>query len=272
MASPERGHSVMAPLVMTERKTAAALIIGNELLSGKIADQNVFVLARTLKGIGIQLSRVVMVRDEHDAIVAEVQALADGHDVLFTSGGVGPTHDDLTIEGVAAAFGVEVELHPELEALLRGHFGAAITDGHLCMARAPIGARLVRSEQMPWPVIVMQNTWVLPGVPQIFAAKMPLVRAELGGARAAESRVVYTNLDEANLKPLLDKVVADHPEVEIGSYPQWRHKLYKTQITFDCVEAEQVERAQADLELLLPEGALVVVKDDYKASHNLVSV
>lgn len=247
---------------MTERKTAAALIIGNELLSGKIADQNLVVLARTLNGIGITLARVVIVRDDLVAIADEVRGLAAAHDVLFTSGGVGPTHDDLTIDGVAAAFDVEVETSPQLEALLRGHFGAKLTDGHLCMARAPLGARLVTSKQALWPTIVMRNTWVLPGVPEIFAAKMPLVRAELGGAAASVSRVVYTNLDEGNLKPLLDKVVADHPEVEIGSYPKWRHPHYKTQVTLDCFDIERVDRAQAELEALLPEGAIVEVEED----------
>lgn len=260
MASPAPVHSVMAPLVMTERKTAAALIIGNELLSGKIADQNVVVLARTLSDIGMRLSRVVVVRDDLPTITAEVRGLSETHDALFTSGGVGPTHDDLTIDGVAAAFDVEVEVHPELEALLRGHFGARITEGHLCMARAPKGARLVQSKELPWPTIVMENTWVLPGVPEIFAAKMPLVVTELGGATAAVSRVVHTNLDEGNLKPLLDKVVADHPEVEIGSYPQWRHPVYKTQVTFDGADLVSVERAQTELERLLPEGALVEVE------------
>ncbi|MBW2456684.1 MAG: competence/damage-inducible protein A [Deltaproteobacteria bacterium] len=214
---------------MTERKTAAALIIGNELLSGKIADQNLVVLARTLNGIGMRLARVVVVRDDLPTITAEVRGLSASHDTLFTSGGVGPTHDDLTIDGVA---------------------------------RAPKGARLVQSKEPSWPTIVIQNTWVLPGVPEIFAAKMPLVVAELGGAAAAVSRVVYTNLDEGNLKPLLDKVVADHPEVEIGSYPQWRHSRYKVQVTFDCVDAERVDRAQADLELLMPEGALVETEED----------
>ena len=254
--------SVMAPSVMVERKTAAALIIGNELLSGKIADQNLVVLACTLNGIGIQLARVVMVRDERAAIAAEVRGLASSHDVLFTSGGVGPTHDDLTIEGVAAAFEVDVESSPQLEALLHGHFGAAITDAHLCMARMPKGARLVTSKEAPWPTIVMDNTWVLPGVPEIFAAKMALIRAELGGAKATMSRVIYTNLDEGNLKPLLDQVVADCPEVEIGSYPKWRHPHYKTQVTFDCAQPELVDRAQAALEVLLPEGALVEIEED----------
>jgi molybdenum cofactor synthesis domain-containing protein len=247
---------------MAERKTAAALIIGNELLSGKIAEQNLVILARTLTGIGIQLVRVVMVRDDRAAIADEVRALAASHDALFTSGGVGPTHDDVTIDGVAAAFDVEVETSPQLESLLRGYFGAKLTDGHLCMARAPLGARLVTSKQAPWPTIVMGNTWVLPGVPEIFAARMPLLRAELAGATALVSRVVYTNLDEADLKPLLDKVVADHPEVEIGSYPQWRHPHYKTQLTLDCVDPRLVDCAQAELEALLPEGAIVEIEED----------
>ena len=125
-------------------RTAAALIIGNELLSGKIAEQNLLVLSRLLRSIGIQLRRVVMILDEIDVIRDEVAALSRDHDVLFTSGGVGPTHDDLTIEGVARAFGAGVVMSAEIERLLRGYYGAAITEGHLLMARVPEGARRLR--------------------------------------------------------------------------------------------------------------------------------
>src|SRR5436305_750939 len=149
-------------------RSAAALIIGNELLSGKIAEGNLIVLARELRGIGVLLRRVVMILDDIDVIAAEVRALSAAHDFVFTSGGVGPTHDDLAMEGVARAFDARVVIAPELEQLIRGYYADRCTEGHLLMARVPEGARLVASAAVPWPTVVMRNVWVLPGVPEVF--------------------------------------------------------------------------------------------------------
>jgi molybdenum cofactor synthesis domain-containing protein len=244
------------------RRTAAALVIGNELLSGKIADQNVVVLARALQAVGVRLVRVVMVLDDLDVIAADVERLAEAHDVVFTSGGVGPTHDDLTIDAVAKAFGVGVEPSPPMEAMLRQYYGDRITAGHLVMARAPAGARLVATEEMPWPTIVMRNVWILPGVPQIFAMKMPVIQSDLGDGEAFHSVAAYTTLDEGNLKPLLDEVVAAHPEVEIGSYPRWRDPRYRTKVTFDASDPALCEAARGAFVKRLDEGDLVDVDED----------
>ena len=125
---------------MEPPKTAAALVIGNELLSGKVEEANVPVLARMLRELGIELRRVVMVLDEIDVIAREVRALSTTHDWVFTSGGVGPTHDDVTIDAVAAAFEVPVETSPRMTELLRGYYKEKLTDDHLLMARVPRGA------------------------------------------------------------------------------------------------------------------------------------
>lgn len=235
-------------------RTAAALVIGNELLSGKIQDQNIQVLARTLRAAGVQLRRVVLVLDEQDTIAAEVKALAASHDVVFTSGGVGPTHDDVTIAAVAQAFDVGVVQSPEIEALLRSYYGERITDGHLAMAKVPAGARLSASSASVWPAIVKENVWVLPGVPQIFAMKMPLVAEVLGTGSGFVSLSVCTTLDEGNLKDHLDRVVAAHPEVDVGSYPTWDDARYRTKLTFDGLDLGTVKRAyDAFVACLAPE-------------------
>ena len=233
-------------------RTAAALIIGNELLSGKIAEGNLVVLARTLRPLGILLRRVVMILDEIDVIAREVQELAATHDVVFTSGGVGPTHDDLTIEGVARAFGAGVAIAPDLDALLRAYYGERITEGHLLMARVPEGARLVTNGAVQWPTVVMKNVWVLPGVPEIFKLKMPLVREDLGSDTPFLSMAVFTDLDEGQIKELLDRVVAAHASVEIGSYPKWNDPEYKTKLTFDGTDADRVRAARDDFAAGLP--------------------
>lgn len=225
-------------------RTAAALVIGNELLSGKIQDKNVLTLARTLREAGVQLRRVVMVLDEIDVIAAEVASLAAAHDVVFTSGGVGPTHDDVTIAAIARAFGVDTVPSPEIEATLRGYYGDRLTDGHLAMAKVPAGSRLARAHAGMWPAIVKDNVWILPGVPQIFQMKMSLVATELGTGHGWFSLSVCTTLDEGNLKEHLDRVVAAHPHVDIGSYPTFDDAPYRTKLTFDGLDAAAVTRAR----------------------------
>ncbi len=238
-------------------RTAAALIIGNELLSGKIAEANLLVLARELRALGILLKRAVLILDDVEVIAREVRELSVTHDVVFTSGGVGPTHDDLTMEGVARAFGAGVVVAPEVEGLIRRYYAERVTEGHLLMARVPAGARLVASAGVPWPTVVMRNVWVLPGVPEVFQMKLPHVRAELGGGTPFSSLAVYTRLDEGDLKPLLDRVVAAHGDVEVGSYPKWHDPEYRTKLTFDGLDEPAVRAARDAFVAGLPDGALV---------------
>lgn len=233
---------------------AAALIIGNELLSGKIRDENLGALAQTLRGLGIQLSRAVFVQDVLEAIAEEVLVLSRGHDVVFTSGGVGPTHDDITIDAVALAFGVAVVTDEVFANLIRSAYGNRCTEAHLRMARVPQGAALVTSSQIAWPTVRMQNVWVMPGVPEIFRMKLDLVRDRLRGPVRFESRAIYTQIEESELKPLLDRLVAAHPTVEVGSYPKWFDKTYKTKVTIDGTDSEATLAAFESLLALLPAG------------------
>jgi molybdenum cofactor synthesis domain-containing protein len=235
-------------------KTAAALIIGNELLSGKVDDANLGVLARALRGAGIALCRVVMVQDDIDVIAREVALLAGTHDWLFTSGGVGPTHDDVTIEAVAKAFGARVVSDPSLEAMIAHHYKTRVTPGHLRMALVPEGAALESLPEVPWPTVRIKNTWVMPGVPEAFRMKIPVVLARVAGARSFVSHAVYTKMDEGDLRPLLDRVVAAFPDVEVGSYPKWGDPLYRTKLTFDGLDDARVVSARDAFVATLPAG------------------
>lgn len=240
-------------------RSAAALIIGNELLSGKIADANVVVLARALRSAGVVFRRVVMVLDEIDTIAAEVLALSGSHDVVFTSGGVGPTHDDVTIDAVAAAFGVPVESSSLMEGLLREYYGERLLPDHLLMARMPSGARLVSSPSMPWPAVVMKNVWVLPGVPEIFQSKIPLILSDLGTDKPFVSFSVLTTLDEGAIKPMLDSVVSAFPHIQIGSYPRFGGVEYRTKLTFDGLDPSAAKAAADAFAASLPEETIVRV-------------
>ena len=235
-------------------RTAAVLLIGNELLTGKVQDENLYVLAKTLGQLGIRVRRVVTIPDEVDIIAAEVRSLSEKHTVVFTSGGVGPTHDDLTVEGVARAFGVAVVESAAMAAMLRGHYRERCNEAHLRMALIPEGAELTSNADVAWPTIVMRNVWLLPGIPEVFRMKLSHVRERLGGGIPFVSRAVYTKLDEGDLKPLLDAVVSRYPDVEIGSYPKWSDPTYRTKLTFDGQETELVGLAVEAFLKLLPAG------------------
>jgi molybdenum cofactor synthesis domain-containing protein len=235
-------------------KTAAALVIGDEILSGKVEEANVAVLARALRDLGIELRRVVVVKDEIATIAREVKELSAAHDWLFTSGGVGPTHDDVTIEAVALAYGVRVVSSSSMEQMLRDHYGSRVTDGHLRMALIPEGAALEVNEAIRWPTTRIGNTWVMPGVPEVFRMKMQVVVEKIGRGRAFVSRAVYTKMDEGDLKPLLDAVVARFPDVAVGSYPKWMDPSYKTKLTFDGRDGARVDAARDAFVATLPSG------------------
>jgi molybdenum cofactor synthesis domain-containing protein len=241
-------------------ESAAMLVVGNEILSGKVEEANLKPLARSLFSLGITLRRVVVVADDVESIAREVRELSDVHDWVFTSGGVGPTHDDVTVEAVAKAFGVPVVSSPVMEAMLRAHYKERCTEGHLRMALVPEGASLEATAEITWPTIRLRNTWLLPGIPEVFRMKLTVVAAALERESAGRKRVplvslaVYTKMDEGILKPLLDQVVAAFPDVAVGSYPKWLDPAYKTKLTFDGRDEARVLAARDAFVALLPSG------------------
>jgi molybdenum cofactor synthesis domain-containing protein len=239
-------------------RTAAALIIGNEILTGKVSEQNVFVMAKGLFELGVELRRIVVCPDEVPVIVRDLRELASQHDVVITSGGVGPTHDDVTIKAVAQAFDVAVVRSPVYEAMLRAHYGERLTDMHLRMADVPAGSRLASSAETSWPTVVMNNVYVFPGVPQIFKHKFPVMRDELKDLGRFFSRTLYVALDEPALAPMLDRLALEHPRVNIGSYLYWGDDSdYRTKLTIDGRVQADVERCFSDMTASIPSDRLV---------------
>ncbi len=241
-------------------RTAAALVIGNELLTGKVGDANVQELARSLRALGIRLGRVVMLPDDIELLAEEVRRLSAAYDVVFTSGGVGPTHDDVTVVAIARAFGVEVVEEPRLAALIRGVYRERTTEAHLLMARVPEGSVLCDAPDVEWPTPVTKNVWMLPGIPDLFRLKLLTVRAWLRGPAPFVSRALFLRIEEPILKPTLDQVVAGHPDVEIGSYPKWFDATYRTQITFDAASPEAAQAALDDLQARVAPSDVVRVE------------
>jgi molybdenum cofactor synthesis domain-containing protein len=214
-------------------RTAAALVIGNEILSGKIADTNTTFLARGLFELGIELRRVVVCADEIETIANELRDLRENHDLVFTSGGVGPTHDDVTIEGVAASFDRPVVQSEAVAKLIRHYYGDRTTDAHLRMANMPEGAEMIRSSDAPWPTVVIDNVFVLPGVPEIFELKFTDLRKRLDRGQEFHSQAVFTLSGEGEIAGLLERIAEAFPGVMVGSYVKWKADDYRTKVTFD---------------------------------------
>ncbi len=241
-------------------RTAAALIIGNEILSGKIADTNTVFLARGLFELGIELRRVVVCGDEVDTIARELDALRATHDLVFTSGGVGPTHDDVTIEGVAAAFDRPVVRSAAVEKVIRHYYGDRATDAHFRMANMPEGGEMLRSAEAPWPTVVIENVYVLPGVPEIFELKFADLRKRLDKGHEFHSQAVYTQSGEGEIASLLERIAGAFPGVMVGSYVKWRAEDYRTKVTFDSDDPGAIAKA-ADMLIEELDAALFVRRE-----------
>ena len=224
-------------------RTAAALVIGNEILSGKIADTNTTFFASGLFDLGIELRRVVVCSDEIETIANELRDLRENHDLVFTSGGVGPTHDDVTIEGVAASFDRPVVQSEAVAKLIRHYYGDRTTDAHLRMANMPEGAEMIRSSDAPWPTVVIDNVFVLPGVPEIFELKFTDLRKRLDRGQEFHSQAVFTLSGEGEIAGLLERIAEAFPGVMVGSYVKWKADDYRTKVTFDGNDLQAVRKA-----------------------------
>src|SRR5437870_9622369 len=157
-------------------RTAGIILIGNEILSGKVVDANAVYLCREFRALGVDVRKISVIPDEVELIAREVREFQSSYDWVFTSGGVGPTHDDVTIEGVARALAVKVVRHERLVAILEGYYGDRLNDAHLKMAETPDGAELVGGAPLRFPTVVMKNVYILPGVPEIFRQKFEAIR------------------------------------------------------------------------------------------------
>ncbi len=202
--------------------TAALVVIGDEILSGRTQDANIAYLAKWLGVQGIRLREVRVVADDTAAIVAAVNALRRSHDYLFTTGGIGPTHDDITVEAIASALGVEVVLHPQAVAVLTEHYGDQITDARLRMARVPAGAELIANPRTKAPGIRVGNIFIMAGVPAITRSMLETLDGTLPGGRPVQTRTVAAWTVESRVADLLARVEKAHDGVQIGSYPFWR--------------------------------------------------
>jgi molybdenum cofactor synthesis domain-containing protein len=222
--------------------TAAIIVIGDEVLSGKVEELNARFLVRELRSLGVAVRRIEVIPDVTQVIVSAVRSASAGFDHVFTSGGIGPTHDDLTIPAIAAAFDVPVVRNDELAELIRA---VSPLERDLRMADVPQGAVLLRgpaSAESCWPVVSVQNVYVLPGVPSILQRKFTMIRDRFRTSPFF-SRAVYSREGEGVIAGMLDKAAADYPSVAIGSYPHIDATDHKVLITLDGRDKATVDQA-----------------------------
>ena len=235
--------------------TAAMLVIGDEILSGRTRDSNMHHLAGELTAKGVDLREVRVVSDDRDAIVGAVQALSGAHDHVFTSGGIGPTHDDITADCIAAAFGASIDVRADARAILAAHYeraGTELNEARLRMARIPEGAALIDNPVSAAPGFTLKNVHVMAGVPVVFQAMVASVLPTITGGAALISKTQRIDRGEGDIAGPLGALAAAFPDLSMGSYPFQKDGKYGAHIVIRGTDEDQVDAAMAQLEAAFP--------------------
>lgn len=257
---PRAGYEALRALAgatMAETPTAALVIIGNEILSGRTRDANLPYLAEFLGRRGIRLAEARVVADETAAIVEAVNQLRARNRYVFTTGGIGPTHDDITAAAIAEAFGVPLERNPEAERRLLAYYPPdKVTPARMKMADMPVGVELIDNPVSAAPGFVIGNVFVLPGVPKIMQAMLDGLASRLEGGPPLVSRAIVAYAPEGEIAERLAAVQARHAAVTIGSYPFMRMGTPGTTVVCRGADAEAVARAAADFLAVMREAGV----------------
>jgi molybdenum cofactor synthesis domain-containing protein len=246
----DRAMSEVAPAPKTV--TACVLIIGNEILSGRTQDANLAFLAQGLNEVGVRLREARVIADDPQAIVDTVNEVRRRYDYVFTTGGIGPTHDDITSACVAQAFGVPLILHPEAKRILEMHYPpGGLNEARLRMAQVPEGATLLLNPISRAPGFRVDNVFVLPGVPQIMQAIFNELKHHLRGGAKVLSRSVSCTLGEGTIARDLGALQERYPDLEIGSYPYFRRSDFGVTLVVRGTERTRVAAAIEELKGLI---------------------
>ncbi len=235
--------------------SAGILVIGNEILSGKVVDANSPYLCERLRELGVDVDRIVTIPDDVATIASEVKAMSERYDFVFTSGGIGPTHDDLTIEGVAAAFGRSVEIDKTLEEKVRLALGDDLTASQLKMAKVPAGAALIDAGDRWFPLVVVDNVYIFPGIPEGLRRKFESACDRFSGVPFVLKRV-YVKRSESEIVDILNALLAEFPDLVLGSYPKIRETSYQVLLTLESRDEDYVQRALTRLLASLTDRAI----------------
>jgi molybdenum cofactor synthesis domain-containing protein len=240
-------------------RSAGIIVIGNEILSGKVVDTNSPFLTRELRRLGVTVRRIVTIPDELDVIAAAVAEFHRDYELVFTSGGVGPTHDDVTMEGVARGLGRRVVRHPAIEGRIREFYREKANEARLKMSEVPEGAELIVDGRLGFPTVKCENIYILPGIPEILEQKFEGLRDRFA-ASPYHLRVVYTREGEGTIAEHLNATLAAFPELLLGSYPKIGDPEYAVKLTLESKDEAYVGRALEHLLSLLPPEAVVRIE------------
>lgn len=237
--------------------TAAMMVIGDEILSGRTRDANMYHLAGKLSEAGIDLREVRVVSDDQEAIVAAVRALSAAYDHVFTSGGIGPTHDDITADCIAAAFDAKIDVRDDALALLERHYavsGIELNAARLRMARIPDGAMLIDNPVSAAPGFTLQNVHVMAGVPSVFQAMVEGLLPHLVGGAPLVSETLRIDRGEGDIAGPLGALAEEYPMLSMGSYPfQQKNGSYGANVVIRGADAALVRQVKQQLAEIFPE-------------------
>ena len=236
-------------------KSAGLIIIGNEVLSGKTQDTNSYFLCTELRQLGVEVQKISTIPDVIELIGREVAEFSRRFDFVFTTGGVGPTHDDVTIDGVAHGFGLRVVRHPDIERRMRQRLGADLNEARLRMANVPEGAELLATEALFAPIVKIRNVFIFPGIPRILQERFHAIKENFRDAPYFLKNV-YVKLGEGVIAKMLNDVLAQFPELLLGSYPVLDVPEYKVKVTFESKDSVYLQRALQSFLASLPDGAV----------------
>jgi len=237
-------------------KNAAILIIGNEILSGKVEDENGTFLARELRALGVDVRRIAVIPDEESVIADEISICSRRYDWIFTTGGVGPTHDDVTISGIAQGLGRKVVRHPELETIVRKIYGANANDAALKLAEVPEGTELIWENGLRFPVVMVANIFIFPGIPKTARRKFAAIKSRFQD-KPFHLKKIYLKAREEQISGYLHQILKDYPELMLGSYPVLDNEGYTVILTLESKDPKYLNSAFHELSKLLPKDQIV---------------
>lgn len=247
--------TAVAPNRQGEGKLAALLIIGDEILSGRTQDKNLVCLGLSLAPLGIEVRHVRIIHDDIPTIVRHVNELRQAYDYVFTSGGIGPTHDDVTAEAIAAAFGVELRIEAEADRRLAEYYqrrGVDYTDNRRRMARVPLGGTLIDNPLTVAPGFAIGNLFVLAGVPEIFRAMLEQITPTLEAGAPIRQTMLSAFVGESMIADQLGAVAARFPHISVGCYPTWSQNRPMTTIVVRGRDEIMISEAAAAIMSFLP--------------------
>ncbi|GBD96366.1 MAG TPA: competence/damage-inducible protein A [Nitrospirae bacterium] len=244
---------------MKSTKTAGIIIIGNEILSGKVQDINSFYLACELRKLGVDVKRISVIPDEIDIIGREAVEFSEKYDYVFTSGGVGPTHDDVTMAGIAKGFGLNLIKNDAIKNILYSRYKDLINSAVLKMTEVPEGSEIDFREEMRFPVVSFKNIFIFPGIPEYLKNKFSIIKEKFRSPAFYLKRI-YLNCHESNIAEILNAVVKEYEDVTFGSYPVLGKPGFRVIVTAEAKSEEPLTTALDELISRLPDDLIVRVE------------